>query len=90
MIYLNFNIANPWSDTWTILWNKSNLIGQYKAWEFNGYRTNYIADIEFSLKFIGDHAGVRIMIGLFGFSAELHYYDTRHWDFENKCWHSYS
>lgn len=90
MINLNFRISNPWSDTWTILWSKSNLISQYKAWEFNGYRTNCIADAEFSLTFTGDHAGVRIMIGLLGYEVELQFYDTRHWDYENRCWHSYT
>jgi len=86
MINLNFNLANPWSDTWTILWNKSSLLGKHKGWEFNGYRTNHIVNIEFHFKPVGDHGGVRVMLGLFGFSSELHFYDTRHWDYEKNTW----
>ena len=89
MIYLNFNITNPWSDTWTILWNKSRLIGKYKACEFNGYRTNHLIEVDFNLKIRSDHAGARALIGLFGFGIELHFYDTRHWDYDNNKWVDY-
>jgi hypothetical protein len=84
MIDLNLNISNPWCDTWTILWNKSKLLSQHKAIEFNGYRTNHIVNAEFNAKPIGDHAGVRCMLGLFGYEMELHFYDVRHWDYETR------
>jgi hypothetical protein len=89
MIYLTFNIANPLRDTWTILWNKSGLIGKHKAWEFNGYRTNHIVNIDFHFNPVGDHGGIRAMLGLFGFDVELHFYDVRHWDIEKKDWVNY-
>jgi hypothetical protein len=89
MINLNFNIYNPWSNTWTILWNKSNFISKNKAWEFNGYRTNHIINVDFQFNPVGDHGGVRVMLGLFGFDIELHVYDTRHWDYETKDWQVY-
>jgi len=82
MINLNFNISNPWSDRWTILWNKSKLLTQHKAIEFNGYRTSDIITLDFQFKPTGDHAGVRVMIGLISFEVELHFYDVRHWDYE--------
>jgi hypothetical protein len=88
MINLDFNIHNPWSDTWIILWNKSGLISKYKAWEFNGYRTTHLINLEFRLRPRGDHAGARIMLGLFGFDVELHFYDTRHWDYDNNTWNN--
>ena len=90
MFNLNFNIYNPWSNTWTILWNKSNLISKNKAWEFNGYRTNHIINVDFQFNPVGDHGGVRVMLGLVGFDIELHVYDTRHWDYETKDWQVYS
>ena len=89
MINLHFNVYNPWTDTWKILWNKSRSIGKNKAVEFNGYRTNSIIDLDFDLRFRGDHAGARIMLGLFGYSVELHFYDCRHWNYETNTWEVY-
>ena len=86
MTLLQFNISNPLSDTWTILWNKSKLIGNNKAVEFNGYLTNHIINVDFNFKPVGDHGGVRIMLGLFGFDVELHFYDTRHWNYVTNTW----
>jgi hypothetical protein len=86
MINFSFNICNPWSDRWNIFWNKSRFIGKNKAVEFNGYRTHHIIEFDTRLTFKGDHAGFRIMIGLFGYAAEFHVYDTRHWDGENDKW----
>jgi hypothetical protein len=82
MISININLNNPWSDTWIILWNKGGLFSQYKGWEFNGYRTNHIVNVEFNIKPTGDHAGARCMLGLLGYEVELHFYDVRHWDYE--------
>jgi hypothetical protein len=86
MINLNFNICNPWSNRWDILWSNRKLIGKHKAVEFNGYRTNHIINVDFNFKPAGDHGGARIMLGLFGFDVELHLYDTRHWDYTTNTW----
>ena len=86
MINLNVNIYNPWSSRWDILWSNRKLIGKNKAVEFNGYRTNHIINVDFNFKPAGDHGGARIMLGVFGFDVELHFYDTRHWDYENNTW----
>jgi hypothetical protein len=90
MILVNFNIHNPWSDTWIILWTKSGSFTKHKAWEFNGYQTSRIIDIEFNLKPRGDHAGARIMLGLFGYDVELHFYDVRHWNYDTNTWETYN
>ena len=89
MILLQFNIYNPWSDTWTILWNKSGSFSKNKAFEFNGYRTNRIITVDFDLTFRGDHAGARVMLGLVGYDIELHFYDTRHWNYNTNTWETY-
>ena len=89
MINLNFNVYNPWSNTWTILWSQRRLIGKNKAVEFNGYRTNHIFNVDLQFKPIGDHGGVRIMLGLFGYDVELYFYDCRHWNYETKTWEVY-
>jgi hypothetical protein len=86
MILLQFNISNPLSDTWTILWNKSSFLSKNKAIEFNGYRTNHIINVDFNFKPKGDHAGARVMLGILGFDIELHFYDTRHWNWETNSW----
>lgn len=91
MITLNFGIAMPWrSDkVWDILWNISRSVTKHKAWEFNGYRTGHLINVEFDLRFQGDHAGARVMLGLFGYEVELHFYDMRHWDYDRHTWECY-
>jgi hypothetical protein len=89
MIKLNLCIYNPWSQNWNTLWNKSSFVGKNKAVEFNGYRTNHIVNVDLHLKPRGDHAGVRIVLGLFGYDTELHFYDTRHWNYETGAWEVY-
>ena len=91
MINLNFNIVNPWrtDKVWNILWSKSGSITKNKAWEFNGYRTDRIINIEFHWSLKGDHAGARLVFGVFGYEIELEFYDTRHWDFEKNTWKCY-
>jgi len=86
MISFNFNIHNPWSNTWKILWNKSKVLSKNKAVEFNGYRTNHIINADLQIKTVGDHGGFHIMLGLFGYEVELHFYDTRHWDYARGKW----
>jgi hypothetical protein len=80
MINFNCSLTNPWSTRWRTMFCKFGLVGQYTAWEFNGYRTHYIIDIDFRLTFKGDHPGVFITAGLLGYSLELSIYDTRHED----------
>ena len=80
MISFNSNITNPWSQRWRTMFCKGGLLAKHKAWEFNGYHTHHVIDINFSLSFTGDHPGVFIMLGLVGYSLELSVYDTRHGD----------
>jgi hypothetical protein len=86
MINFSLNINNPFTTRWNILWNKSAVLIGYKALEFNGYETNQIINIDFESSFRRDHAGIRVMLGLFGYSIEFHLYDTRHWDYKNNRW----
>lgn len=87
MINFNFSLTNPFSNRWDSRFTLSKLNPfniQNHCIEFNGYATNDIINIEFSLTTRVDHAGFRIYIGLFGYSLELHYYNCRHWD--NRCY----
>ena len=91
MINLDFSIVNPWrtDKIWDILWSKSRLITQNKAWEFNGYRTGRVINLQLEWTLQGDHAGARIMLGVFGYEVELSFYDTRHWDYDLATWKCY-
>jgi hypothetical protein len=80
MINFNLSIANPWSNRWNTIFFKNGLLPKHKAWEFNGYQTHHIVDIDFRLSFTGDHPGVFVMLGVLGYSLELSIYDTRHGD----------
>jgi hypothetical protein len=82
MIDLKFSISNPFSNRWDTLFFRNGTLPKHKAWEFNGYRTNQIINLEFGVTFKGDHAGLKTMVGLFGFNLELSIYDTRHWNYE--------
>jgi hypothetical protein len=90
MINFTFNISNPFSDRWEIAVSKHSTIGQYKAWEFNVYRTNTVVTADVNVSSRRDHAGVRLMLGLFGYEAEFHFYDTRHWDHDSDAWAIYN
>ena len=91
MINFDFSIVNPWrtDKIWDILWSKSRLITQNKAWEFNGYRTGRLINVDFHWTLQGDHAGARLMLGVFGYEVELHFYDTRHWNYDTNTWECY-
>ena len=78
MINFNLYITNPWSNRWSTVFCKFGPIGQYQAWEFNGYKTHHLIEIDFRLSVKGDHPGVFVMLGLLGYSVEVSVYDTRH------------
>jgi len=64
----------------------------YNPWSdtwANGYRTNHIVNVDFQFNPVGDHAGASIMLGLFGYDVELHFYDTRHWNYLTNTWESH-
>jgi hypothetical protein len=90
MINFNFNLSNPWSNRWDMLWTQHQFLSANKAVEFNVYRTNSLITVDFGLSFRTDHAGVRLMLGVFGYQAELHFYDTRHWDSDRGTWVNYN
>ena len=78
MINFNLHISNPWSNRWSTLFFRNGLLPNHKAWEFNGYNTHHLVEIDFRLSIKGDHPGLFVMLGLFGFALDLSVYDTRH------------
>lgn len=89
MIFVNIIISNPFSNKFKILFAKHGNLSKYKAWEFNGYRTNTLFTFEFHLNFKCDHAGVKFQVGSLGYEVELNCYDSRHWDNDNDSWVDY-
>jgi hypothetical protein len=84
-------MITPWSTNavWHTLWDKHGSITRNKAWEFNGYRAGNLITVGFHWTLQGDHAGVHVMLGLFGYETELHFYDTRHWNYDTNTWECY-
>ena len=91
MIKLDFNLINLWrtDKVWNILYSKYGSITKNKSWEFNIYRTSSIINVEFHWTLKGDHAGMRVMMGILGYEVELNLYDTRHWDYDTNTWKVY-
>jgi hypothetical protein len=89
MIYLNLTIRNPWSDQFKHVCAKSGKINKNKTWEFEIYRSDTIAELETRFTIREDHAGIKLGLGLFGWTVRAQTYDIRHWDYEAKQWVKY-
>lgn len=77
MINLSIGIRNPLSSRWSTMVHKHIKKGN-KGLETNVYKTNTVVSLDIDISMFTDHSGVRVMVGLFGYDAELHFYDTRH------------
>ena len=77
MIRINFELYNPFSQRWRTVCYKAWDVAKNKVIETNVYATNVIVGVEFNIN-TGDHAGFDVRIGLLGYTAEFHLYDTRH------------
>ena len=89
MIDLKFEIENPFSERFAMLASTSTKLSKHKAIEASAYKAPNIITLSLSYCIRQDHAGLRVVIGLFGYQCQIHIYDTRHWDDENKCWEVY-
>jgi hypothetical protein len=91
MIYFNINIRNPWwGDRWANVYNKSGETPwKHKFWEFEVLKDSELISAEFSLTHRQDHAGIKLGIGLLGYSASFTLYDSRHWNDEEGRWYVY-
>lgn len=60
-----------------------------RAFDFEISILNALFHLELEIRWKSDHAGVSLWLGLLGFDVGLHFYDTRHWDYENNRWEVY-
>ena len=86
MINLNLSISYPFSERFKMLVSTSGILTKHKAIETSAYRTAVIIKLALSYTVRGDHAGLHIEFGLFGYECELRIYDTRHWDYKAQQW----
>lgn len=77
MLSLSVNLLNPFSSRWQAVVCRHWLVAPHKVLEANVYQTPTVLGAELHIS-TGDHAGFRIQLGLLGYDAELHFYDTRH------------
>jgi hypothetical protein len=88
MIWLHFQIDNPFSERWQVLKAWSGRLTKNKCWELNWYATHQLVELQSHLTFTGDHAGFLLLIGLFHRTIEFQIYDRRHWDYFKNDWES--
>jgi len=91
MISFNFNIANPWSNRFENLWCRAyDTPFKYKFIELELVKDGVILSFMFRLATRTDHAGLRLELGLLGHSFNFNFYDSRHWNYEQGRYYSYS
>lgn len=89
-MYFNFIIynftKNP--DYWYKIKSYHRQLSKNKHLEVETFFSNYnLFSFEFDLKPVGkDHAGARFKLNILGIELEINFYDSRHWDYKNKCW----
>ena len=88
MINLRLEVLNPWSGVY--FKNLGHLYGKitkYKAWELeHSFYSGTLLDFDFRLTTRGDHAGLNLVAGIFGYGIRFRIYDTRHWNEETNSW----
>ena len=86
MINFSFNIRNPFSDRWETLSHWSWQISRHKWIELQFDRGNDILGMTVRFTARQDHAGAFVSVSLLSYEAMLHFYDSRHWDYERGDW----
>jgi hypothetical protein len=88
MINLHFSLSNPWAkENFKNLWCAAGPITKHKHWEleFIRYAPN-LFEVHISYTIRADHAGLKIVLALLGYSVNLNIYDSRHWNYESNSW----
>jgi hypothetical protein len=87
MISMDVTINNPYCKKFRNLWNKFyNTPFKNKFIELEVYNDSTIVVCSMRLTNRRDHAGLDIMLGLFGYCVHFNFYDNRHWDYELNKW----
>jgi hypothetical protein len=89
MINVNFTIDYPWPNNKfkTLFYRAWKMPIRYKFFEIqvvHDYTDLVCFDFHWKLK--GDHAGIRLGLGLSGYQIMFELYDTRHWNYDSDGW----
>jgi hypothetical protein len=91
MILLQFNIRNPWSNQFKNIWNRSwSTPFKNKVIELEVIKDVTLISFQFNWTIRQSHAGLELEAGLFGYCIQFNFYDSRHWDYINNCYETYS
>ncbi len=92
MIYLHFDIVNPWHNEnrwpWRTLYQGAWRLSQNKSLEIcvDHYPIALMhANLDTRLQG-RDHAGFEISFGVLGLGVQISLPDRRHWDYERNRW----
>lgn len=92
MLHLYLAIRNPFhnekKNPFVSLYEKVWAVSKNKTVEFQVMRYPYnLAELCVKADFTGsDHAGAKLEIGVLGYSADLTFYDGRHWNDDENRW----
>jgi len=90
MISLNFNLRNPWTNEFKNLWCKSYVTPfKHKFIELEFLKDSTVVSFMFNWTIRQSHAGLGIVLGLFGYNVHFNFYDNRHWNVEEGRWMFY-
>ena len=87
MIHLSFSLNNPFVRPVFKLLFVRYFNFKYKTFEAQIYKdsADLIAlNINYTIR--GDHAGITLGVGLFGYRFDINVYDNRHWDYVTNDW----
>lgn len=87
MFSLNFNVRNPWSNTFNNLWSRAySTPFKNKFIELEFTQDFTLISFMFNWTVRQSHAGLDLELGLFGYCVHFQFYDIRHWDNKTKEW----
>lgn len=91
MISINFNLRNPWSNSFRNLWCRAyDTPFKSKFIELEFYRDSTLVSFMFNWTIRQSHAGLDIDLGLLGYNVHFNFYDIRHWNTEAGRYYKYS
>ena len=90
MIEFAFNLSNPFSRReWSSLFCKCKSLTKNKVAEVQVSRSNVLFNTTLRWSMNSDHAGINLQLGIISYEIEMQIYDSRHWDYQNRCWKIY-
>lgn len=95
MINFSFAVGNPWAkdSQHKDYFYREKELGKTWAMCIQVYKDSAYNIFSFALDTAwrgSDHAGPRLDIEVCGYSFDIHFYDTRHWDYDTGTWVTYA